>query len=436
MEDCWLSDRTLLRSLLHHQPTWTLQDYAAATDRSLAWVKKWRKRLRSAPPDDDHVLHSRSRARTQPPPPLDPVVIERILAIRDAPPAHLQRIPGPKTILYFLEQDPELQSRGLRLPRSTRTVWQILRQHGRIASPSERRHTPVERPEPLTSWQLDFKDVSTVPPESEGKQQHVVEVLNTVDTGTSILLNAQVREDFTAETTLEAILETFRHQGRPETITLDRDPRFVGTQMRDFPSPLMRMLHCLGIQVTICPPRRPDRNGFVERYNRTYAHECLKVFEPHDAEAVRTLTEGFRQHYNYERPNQALSCGNQPPCVAFPNLPARPPLPSMVDPDRWVDVLDGQRFVRKIRPNGTVSVDGTVYYIDQKWHGRYVSLQIEAAQRVFVVEYSKQRIKLLPIKGLVGEKLPLEAYLAMMKAEARTQYVGGRPVGRQLRLPV
>jgi hypothetical protein len=26
-----------------------------------------------------------------------------------------------------------------------------------------------------------------------------------------------------------------------------------------------------------------------------------------------------------------------------------------------VDVLDGQRFVRKIRPNGTVSVDGTVY---------------------------------------------------------------------------
>ena len=346
------------------------------------------------------VLHSRSRARIQPPPRLDPIVVEHILSIRDAPPAHLQRIPGPKAILYFLAHDPELQALGLRLPRSTRTVWQILRQHGRIATPTERRHTPLERPEPLTSWQLDFKDVSTVPPEPDGKQQHVVEVLNTVDTGTSILVNAQVREDFTAETTLEEIVETLRRQGRPEMITLDRDPRFVGTQLqRDFPSPLMRMLHCLGIQVTICPPRRPDRNGFVERYNRTFAYECLRVFEPHDAETVRTLTEGFRQHYNYERPNQALSCGNQPPCVAFPNLPARPPLPSMVDPDRWVDVLDGQRFVRKIRPNGTVSVDGTVYYIDQKWHGRYVSLQIEAAQRVFVVEYREQVLKLLPIKG-------------------------------------
>ena len=39
-----------------------------------------------------------------------------------------------------------------------------------------------------------------MPAETDGKQQHVVEVLNTVDTGTSILVNAQVREGFTAET--------------------------------------------------------------------------------------------------------------------------------------------------------------------------------------------------------------------------------------------
>lgn len=437
MEDCWLADRTLLRSLLHIHPTWTLLDYAAATHRSLAWVKKWRQRLRTAAPDDDLVLYSRSRARTQPRPRIDPFVIERILAIRDDPPAHLQRVPGPKTILYFLAHDPELQSLGLRLPRSTRTIWLILRQHGRIAIASGRHRTPVERPEPLSAWQLDFKDVSSVPAESDGKQQHVVEVLNTVDTGTSILLNAQVREDFTAETTLEAIVETLRSQGQPETITLDRDPRFVGSQQqRDFPSPLMRMLYCLGIQVTVCPPRRPDRNGFVERYNRTFEYECLRVFQPTDAETARRLTEGFRQHYNTERPNQALSCGNQPPSVAFPDLPARPPLPSMIDPDRWVEVLDGQRYVRKVHKNGTVSVDGTLYYIDHAWQGRYVSLRIQASRRAFIVEYREQVLKELPLKGLVGEKLPLEVYLEQMRVEAQTQYIAGRPVGRQLRLPV
>ena len=289
----------------------------------------------------------------------------------------------------------------------------------------------------MSAWQLDFKDVSTVPPEPDGKRQHVVEVLNTVDVGTSILVQAQVREDFTAETTLQAVVETLQAHGVPEAITLDRDPRFVGSQQqRDFPAPLLRLLHCLDIQVTICPPRRPDKNGFVERYNRTYDQECLRVFAPRDVETVQRLTVGFRQHYNYERPNQAVTCGNQPPCVAFPDLQPRPPLPQPVDPDRWLEVLDGHRYVRKVRSNGTVSVDSVSYYIDQAWAGKYVSLQIAAQERVFVVEYREQVVKQLPIKGLVGAALPWEVYVEAMALAARTQVVAGRPVGQQLRLPL
>jgi hypothetical protein len=47
---------------------------------------------------------------------------------------------------------------------------------------------------------MDFKDASTVPADPEGKQKHVVEVLNFVDAGTSILLSAQAHDDFHAET--------------------------------------------------------------------------------------------------------------------------------------------------------------------------------------------------------------------------------------------
>ncbi len=52
--------------------------------------------------------------------------------------------------------------------------------------------------EPLEEIQIDFKDASTVPADPEGKQQHVVEVLNFVDAGTSILLSAQTHQDFHA----------------------------------------------------------------------------------------------------------------------------------------------------------------------------------------------------------------------------------------------
>ena len=99
MEAQFYADRTLLRTLLRTQPTWSLRDYADATRRSLGWVKKWIARFRSVAPDDDAVLHSQSRARKHPPPRLSPTVIERILAIRDHPPAHLHRTPGPKAIL-------------------------------------------------------------------------------------------------------------------------------------------------------------------------------------------------------------------------------------------------------------------------------------------------------------------------------------------------
>ena len=85
-----------------------------------------------------------------------------------------------------------------------------------------------------------------------------------MDAAPSILVMRQPADDITAETTLQAIVETFRRHGLPASATLDRDPRFVGSpQGRGFPAPLVRLLHCLGIEVIVCPPRRPDKNAFV-----------------------------------------------------------------------------------------------------------------------------------------------------------------------------
>ena len=50
-----------------------------------------------------------------------------------------------------------------------------------------------------------------------------------IDTGTSVLLDAHVRSDFTAESALQALTETLRTYGRPKGITLDRDARWVGS---------------------------------------------------------------------------------------------------------------------------------------------------------------------------------------------------------------
>src|SRR5215472_16246762 len=157
MESEWFTQRAMLRWLSGQHPRWTQEELAAAVGRSRSWVAKWLARLKAADPHDLSVLHSRSRARHTPPPSTPKAVVERILAIRDNPPEHLRRVPGPKAILYYLPRDRQAQALGVPLPRSTRTIWKMLRQHGRIELEVPRRHQPLERPGPLEEVQIDFK---------------------------------------------------------------------------------------------------------------------------------------------------------------------------------------------------------------------------------------------------------------------------------------
>jgi hypothetical protein len=228
MEAEWFAQRAALRWLARAHPDWTHADLAATLGRSRTWVTKWLARLKEAEPSDLTAFRARSCARHTPPPSTPQAVVERILAIRDDPPDHLRRVPGPQAILYFLPRDP--QALGVPLPRSTRTIWKVLRAQGRIAQDRPRRRQPLVRPVPLEEVQMDFKDASTVPAAPDGKQQHVVEVCNFVDAGTSTLLSAQVHRDFHAETALDAVVRFLEQWGRPKKLTFDRDPWWVGVR--------------------------------------------------------------------------------------------------------------------------------------------------------------------------------------------------------------
>src|SRR5579863_5489906 len=247
MEAVYYAARANLQRLLHLHPHWTRAQFAQATGMSRGWVSKWKKRLMSVSADNETILRGHSRAPHHPPPRLDPLVVDRVLEIRDQPPEELGRTPGPRAILYYLPRDESLQQAGLRLPRSTRTIHQLLREHGRIAPRLPHVLDPTERSKPMQHWQLDFKDASTVPADPEGKQQHVVETLNIIDKGTSVLIASHVRSDFTAATALQAVAQTFAEQGCPSSITLDRDTRWVGApQGSDFPAALIRFCHSIG----------------------------------------------------------------------------------------------------------------------------------------------------------------------------------------------
>jgi hypothetical protein len=145
MEEIWIADRTALRHLLHLHPTWTHAQFADCLHRSRSWVKKWRKRLSQADPNDLSVVFGQSRARHTPVPPMDERLEQAILDIRDQPPENLGRVPGPKAILSYLPRRAELIQAGLSLPRSTRTIWKVLRRNDRLPQERQRKKKPQER---------------------------------------------------------------------------------------------------------------------------------------------------------------------------------------------------------------------------------------------------------------------------------------------------
>lgn len=264
MEMKWYAARACLCHLRHCHPDWSYKRLAEEAGYSYNWVRKWCRRFKEAQPDDPTLFCSHSRCRKRPPEKIAPVVVNKILAIRDEPPQGLQRTPGPVAIQYYLGLDKELQQGEVHIPRSSSTIWAILNAHGRISRPHKPAHQAVPRPAPGEVWQADFKDVTTVRLKENDKQMHLVETLNVVDCGTSVLIDNQNRADFNAETVIDSFVTTFKQFGLPRQLTFDRDPRFVGSAgMDDFPAPFVRFLLCLGVTPDICPPHRPDKKGYT-----------------------------------------------------------------------------------------------------------------------------------------------------------------------------
>ena len=417
MDARYVADRSLLLALCQQHSEWTNPTLAQATGRSLAWVKKWKARFR-AEPDNPAVIWGRSRASPTPPA-VSPRVIEQMLAIRDHPPEHLQRPPGPRAILYYLPRAPEVA--GERLPRSTRTIWKILRANGRIAQPHRPAHQPQPRPQPLEELQLDFKDLVQLDPLATDKQAHAVEVLDAIEVGTSRWLLGEPNAAYTAETVFAPLLQVLQQIGVPTRVRFDRDPRFLGgATMRDFPTPFLRFWYALGVEPVVNPPHRPDLNAFVERLHGTIEREYRQFVLPGSLEATRDTLPAFQHHYNTERPHQGVTCGNRPPAVAFPQLPLRPPLPGQVDPDRWVVASHDRCFSRQVRSDGRVFLDNRAYSVGSQYAGRPVVAQLDAASRQ-VRFFSEHHglLKVRPLQGLVGAPMALEAFVTWCEHEAR-----------------
>jgi hypothetical protein len=415
-----------LYSLLQQHPEWKQAQLAKATDMSESWVKDWRRRLRpylQAPFEEVYlILQGESCARKTPPARLSFEEIFQITTLREQLPEQLHRVPGPRTIRTYLQKQVHAGEESYRPPASS-TIYRYLCLFEYILPPHKTQREPLDPVTPLTQWQIDFKEVSSAEVVPEGKQQHRLEIFNVIDQGSSFWLHAEVRSDFTAETVIEALVHAMQRWGVPHKITLDRDPRFVGSpQGSDFRSALLRFGSCLGIEMDVCDPHHPEQNAYVERFHRTLKEECLQVERPTTQGQTQEALSTFEAFYNQERPHQGRALVDRPPADRLAKAAPLPALPTFVDPLAWLHHEPQQVFRRRVDASGRIKVDLKRYYVGKAWHGQLITVHLNAEEAHLVLLAQGQILKVLPVSTTSKGLLPFEEYVQQIQEQARAEH--------------
>jgi transposase InsO family protein len=279
--------------------------------------------------------------------------IEPIVAMR-------RRFPlfGAKKIKARLELDDE----NVAWPAIS-TIGDILSREG-LVEPRRRRRRAIAQGEietPVTApnqeWAIDFKGWFRT---RDGKR---CDPLTITDGATRYLIEVRaVRPDRVG--VKEACERVFGEVGLPDALRSDNGPPFGSTGAGGL-SQLSVWWLKLGIEPHYIPPASPQDNGRHERM-----HGTLKQHTSRPAAATieeqQLRFDAFRQHYNAERPHEAL--GQVMPARDW--RPSPRPMPSRVE-EPW---YDADHQVRRVRPAGTIKWAGKEIFIGEAFANEIVGL--------------------------------------------------------------
>jgi hypothetical protein len=409
-EDQWVYDRIRLYKLREKYPKWSQKKLADALGYSLSWVKKWLARFRQVSHPSLICFASHSRAPKNPAHKVTQRIRDVILSLRQLLPEKYGRVVGAKPILYHLHHNGYFQDEPL--PTSSATIWRVLKQAGYMPQ-KIRFRVSLDPSPPMHEWEFDYGEVTIA-------QDAKFEIAPLIDGGTSILMAVPVKHGtYQADTTLDMLISLFCQRGFPARFRFDRDSRLIGSAgMDDYPSALIRFAWCIGMEPIICEAGHPQDKPYVERAIRTLKHECLYVEKPTTQEDVEQCLSIYIDFYNTERAHQGLSCNNQPPMMAHPDLPALKALPKRLNPDAWLDMYHGKLFKRQVSTNGSIKIDNYHYQVGRQYALRVAAVHLDAMQQVFRITVGAQVVEVKPIQGLHQRFMDFDEYANIIVAEA------------------
>ncbi|MFZ5503071.1 MAG: transposase [Pseudomonadota bacterium] len=83
------------------------------------------------------------------------------------------------------------------------------------------------------------------------------------------------------------------------SIRIDNGPEFIADS-------LAKWAQENGVRLNVIPPGKPQKNGFVERLNRSFREDVLDCFLFDTLDKVRDAAWEWMMAYNEERPHDSL----------------------------------------------------------------------------------------------------------------------------------
>ena len=201
----------------------------------------------------------------------------------------------------------------------------------------------------------------------------------------------------TGELAWESFTTAARLHGTPRQVLSDNGAIFTG-RLLGHEVAFERNLGALGVQLINAAPAHPQTLGKLERFHRTMKEWLAEEGAGADLEHPQLLLERFQDHYNTERPHQAL--GDLTPAERY--TPAAAPVGTdlATSEPRKDPIYPPHSLIRKVSKTGVFSYAGLAIALPIEYVGARVRIVETGALlhvyhdqeliRVLAPDYSKR----------------------------------------------
>jgi putative transposase len=284
-----------------------------------------------------------------------------ILRVRKANPRW-----GSKKILAVLEREGLLDD----LPARS-TVDALLKRAGLVVPRRVRQRRPpqaaprVQALEPNALWSIDYKGWFRVGDGTRCDPLTVNDACSRKSLECRALVSPKLED---VKRRLEVV---FREFGLPDRMLSDNGPPF-GSRGLGGLSRLGVWLLRLRIQPLFIQPGHPEQNGRHERFHETLKAETATPPRA-SIRAQQSAFSRFQEHYNRERPHEAL--GMLTPAEVY--QPSRRAMPTQLLDHEYGDHLEA----RRVRLDGSMKWGGRFVFVGEALAGEFVGVERGEEQR-------------------------------------------------------